>query len=162
MHSSFSEGFSVRAESEVFELAQDQLLDQIGEGGDGAGGQDFARGERHAEGGPDRRGDVHAPDRVAAELEEVVLDADRARRPSTSAQIRATASLGRRCAARRAAPGARSSRARAAPRRSSLPLGVSGSASSGTNADGTMYSGRTAAAARRTARRRSTSAPAST
>ena len=72
--------------------------------------------------------------RVAAQLEEVVLAPPRARAPSTSAQIPAsTSSVGVR-GATYAVLRASGAPARGSARRSSLPLAVSGSASSTTKA----------------------------
>ena len=85
--------------------------------------------------------------RVAAKLEEVVVDAD-PRNPQHLGKQPAQDLLLRRArrpvrVLRRQAP------AKASARRSSLPFGVSGSRSSTTSADGTMYSGSTCDSAAR-------------
>ena len=88
------------------------------------------------------RDDLDAQDRVAAELEEVVVDAD-----ASSAEDRGPdpgeRPLDRRCAARRTASGARVARTRApaAPCGRPCRSAVSGSASRTTKCAGTMYSG---------------------
>ena len=71
--------------------------------------------------------------------------APRPRSPRAASSVRVRGATGRRSRRTLAA------RAPAAPRRSTLPFGVSGSAASGTKADGTMYSG-SARAGRRAAR----------
>ena len=101
-----------------------------------------ARGDTsHAQFGAQPRGGPDAEDRVAAQLEEVVRRPPpgprRAPRPRPSQRPARS-----RCAARgswRCAAGDQSGAGRA--RRSSLPLRLSGSRSSSTKADGTMYSG---------------------
>ena len=72
---------------------------------------------------------------MPAELEEVVVDAD-AIEPQHLGEQPAQDLLLRACAARVRTVGVKSGAGSA--RRSSLPLGVSGSRSSSTNADGTM------------------------
>ena len=81
--------------------------------------------------------------RVPAQVEEVVVDAERRSTPSTSRPDPGEQPLGRRRAARRVATdAARVTTGAGSALRSSLPFGVSGSASRVTNAAGTMYSGR--------------------
>ena len=96
------------------------------------------------------------PDAVAAQLEEVVVDAD-PRDAEHVGEQRAQQLLLRR--ARRAPHRGRRQSGAGSARRSSLPFGVSGSASSATNADGTMCSG-SSCRQMRPQRRRSASAPA--
>ena len=97
----------------------------------------------HPERLADARDHPRGQQRVPAQLEEVVVHAPPAPAPSTSAQIPAsTSSTGVRGATYRSSAAASSGAGSAL--RSSLPLGVSGSASSSTNAAGTMYSGRLA------------------
>ena len=91
----------------------------------------------HAQGVADAADQPGGEQRVAAEVEEVVVDTDgpgRARRRTGRRGL-----LGRR--ARRPAAVSSARCGAGSARRSSLPLTVSGSASSTTNADGTMYSG---------------------
>ena len=100
--------------------------------------------------------------RVAAEVEEVVVEADLARRRSTCAPDRGDL---RRSRLRAAAPTTalprrdRRSPARAGRRGRPCRWPVSGSASSDTNAAGTMYSGSRLRRRARAARRGSSSAP---
>ena len=89
-----------------------------------------------------RDDDLRGEQRVAAEGEEVVVDADPVATPSTSAQTPREQLLGAVARARRSPRGRRLSGAGSAPR-STLPLAVSGSASSvDERPTGTMYSGR--------------------
>ena len=55
-------------------IARCRIVDHAREFGDGVMGENVARGEGHAE-APGRRGDTHAGDRVAAEVEKVVVHA---------------------------------------------------------------------------------------
>ena len=90
------------------------------------------------------RQNLRREQRVAAEREEVVVRRRPARTPSTLAPDLRQRLFDRRCAAprtcRRRPGGPRAGVGSAL--RSTLPLGVSGSASSVHEADGTMYSGR--------------------
>nr|WP_308209926.1 hypothetical protein [Actinomadura madurae] len=115
---------------------------------DGRRLEDVRDGQRPAEDGAGLGGDARRQERVPAEREEVVVDAD-ALHPEQLGEDRAEGGLAGVAGAR---PETSASGAGSAAR-SSLPLTVRGSASSATSADGTMYSGSAFASASRRAAR---------
>ena len=115
-------------------IACQRGLDDLGEPGDGGGLEEGAQREVHAEGVADARGGLGGDERVAAQLEEAVVRAGPLRREVGAPRRRSRRSPPRSDRARRTYARSRVARASgtaaAARARSTLPLGVSGSASS--------------------------------